>query len=71
MANFTELGAKIRILRLTLKLSQKKLAAKTNLSIVTVGQIERGNCNPSINNLEAISTALNCKLNIDFKPNDV
>lgn len=61
------LGERIRIVRLTAKLSQKELAAKTNLSVVTIGQIERGNANVSINNLNAIAEALNCQLKIDLE----
>lgn len=63
------LGERIRIVRLTSKLSQKELAAKTNLSVVTIGSIERGNANVSINNLSAIAAALNCQLtiNLDLK----
>lgn len=60
------LGKQIRIVRLTAKLSQKELAAKTNLSVVTIGSIERGNANVSINNLSAIAAALNCQLTIDL-----
>ena len=65
--NLKTLGERIRILRLTAKLSQKELAAKTNLSVLTIGQIERGNANVSIKNLSAIAAALNCQLTIDLK----
>jgi transcriptional regulator with XRE-family HTH domain len=60
------LGERIRIVRLTEKISQKELAAKTNLSVVTIGQIERGNANVSINNLNAIAASLNCQITIDL-----
>jgi transcriptional regulator with XRE-family HTH domain len=65
--NLKNLGERIRIVRLTAKLSQKELAAKTNLSVVTIGQIERGNANVSINNLNAIAAALNCQLLIELE----
>lgn len=65
--NTKTLGERVRIVRLAAKLSQKELATKTNLSIVTVGQIERGNANVSINNLSAIASALNCQLTINLE----
>lgn len=61
------LGERIRIVRLTAKLSQKQLAFKTNLSVVTIGAIKRGNANLSINNLRTIASALNCELIIDLE----
>lgn len=69
MSNLKILGDRIRIVRLRTKLSQKQLAAKTNLSVVTIGSIERGNANVSINNLSAIAASLNCQLtiNLDLK----
>jgi transcriptional regulator with XRE-family HTH domain len=67
MNNLKILGERIRIVRLTAKLSQKELAAKTNLSVVTIGSIERGNANVSINNLNAIADALNCQLTINLE----
>lgn len=66
--NITTLGEEIRILRLTQKLKQKELAQKTGLSTATIGQIERGKANVSINNLEAIAKALNCELEILMNP---
>lgn len=60
------LGEQIRIVRLTAKLSQKELAAKANLSVVTIGQVEHGNANVSLNNLSAIAEALNCQLTINL-----
>ena len=69
MTKLKLLGERIRIVRLTSKLSQKELAAKSNLSVVTIGSIERGSANVSINNLSAIAKALNCQLtiNLDLK----
>ena len=69
MTKLKLLGERIRIVRLTAKLSQKELAAKANLSVVTIGSIERGCANVSINNLSAIAEALNCQLtiNLDLK----
>jgi transcriptional regulator with XRE-family HTH domain len=66
MTNLKILGERIRIVRLTAKLSQKELAAKANLSVVTIGSIERGSANVSINNLSAIAEALNCQLTINL-----
>lgn len=67
MSILKTMGERIRIVRLSVKLSQKELAVKTNLSVVTIGQIERGNANVSINNLSAIATALNCQITIDLE----
>ena len=66
MTNLKLLGERIRIVRLTSKLSQKELAAKANLSVVTIGSIERGSANVSINNLSAIAESLNCQLTINL-----
>jgi transcriptional regulator with XRE-family HTH domain len=66
MTNLKLIGERIRIVRLTSKLSQKELAAKANLSVVTIGSIERGSANVSINNLSAIAEALNCQLTINL-----
>ncbi len=53
-----EVGFRIRSLREDRKLSQEKLAELADLHRTYIGQIERGEKNIGIKNLERIATAL-------------
>lgn len=64
-----ELGKKIRNLRKLKNLTQEKLGEKSGLSYKFVGEIERGEVNPSLDSLTAIANALNTKEK-DLFPND-
>lgn len=57
-----DLGQRIRELRLTIGLSQEKLAFECELDRTYVGSVERGERNISIINLRKISVALNVTL---------
>lgn len=54
-----KLGIKIRVERQKQKISQEKLAEKSNLNRNFVGMIERGETNVTVKNLEHIANALN------------
>lgn len=59
MSEFTEtFAAAMRAARLKAGLSQEKLAAKAKISIDTVGNIERGDTEPSVEALVGIARAL-------------
>jgi XRE family transcriptional regulator, regulator of sulfur utilization len=64
------LGDMVRKMREYRELTQKDLADKAGLSRVTIGQIERGNAEPSLGNLHKIASALNCYIDIKFTPVD-
>ena len=52
------LGAKIAYLRKTIRFSQEKLAEKSDISLVYIGDIERGDANPTLDKLKALANAL-------------
>ena len=52
------LGAKIAYLRKTKRYSQEKLAEKSDISLVYIGDIERGDANPTLDKLKALANAL-------------
>lgn len=56
------IGQKIRIERTKKGLSQEKLADKTDISIKTIGKIERGQTDFVISNLISISEALDINI---------
>ena len=56
------LGKRIRALRKSKTLTQELLGEKAGLSYKFVGEIERGEVNPSLDSLERIATALNVKV---------
>ena len=60
-------GQRIRRLRITKQLSQEKLAFEANMHRTYLGGIERGERNPSLKNIEAISKALGVKLSDLFQ----
>ena len=51
-------GARVRELRLEMKLSQEKFAAKCNLDRTYLGSVERGERNIALRNIEKIAKAL-------------
>lgn len=53
-----KLGEKIRTLRKAKNLTQEGLGEKTGLSYKFIGEVERGQVNPSLNTLAAIAEAL-------------
>jgi transcriptional regulator with XRE-family HTH domain len=63
-----QLGKNVKKMREYRELTQQELADKAGLSKVTIGQIERGNAEPSIGTLGKIAQALECELAIDFLP---
>jgi transcriptional regulator with XRE-family HTH domain len=56
------LGRRIRYLRNIQGMTQEQLGAKADLSYKYLGSIERGEKNPSIDNLERIAQALKVEL---------
>jgi transcriptional regulator with XRE-family HTH domain len=56
------LGRRIRYLRNLQEMTQEQLGAKADLSYKYLGSIERGEKNPSIDNLEKIAQALKVEL---------
>ena len=46
------------------RVSIKTLSKDTNISRATIGRIERGEANPTYNNLEAIALALGVRIEI-------
>jgi transcriptional regulator with XRE-family HTH domain len=59
MSEFTEsFAADMRAARLNASLSQEKLAAMAGVSIDTIGNIERGDTEPSVDALVGIARAL-------------
>ena len=52
------LGAKIAYLRKTKRYSQEKLAEKSDIGLVYIGDIERGDANPTLDKLKALANAL-------------
>ena len=54
-----DVGFKIIVIREQQGLSQEKLAAKADLHRAYIGQIERGEKNIGLKNLEKIANALN------------
>ena len=50
-------GARVRELRLEMKLSQEKFAAKCNLDRTYLGSVERGERNIALRNIEKLAKA--------------
>ena len=57
-----QVGARIRKYRLAKGLSQEKLAFEADLHRAYIGQIERGEKNIGVQNLQKIATALKIKI---------
>ncbi len=51
-------GNRVRDLRKERKLSQEELGERANLHYTHIGLIERGQCNPSLKNIEKIAKGL-------------
>lgn len=62
-----KIGMKVRELRSKNRLTLKELAARTNLSVSLISQIERAESAASISTLNKIVTALNVKLTVLFE----
>ncbi|MCM1265155.1 MAG: helix-turn-helix transcriptional regulator [Candidatus Gastranaerophilales bacterium] len=65
MPNLTlneKIGIKVRVLRMRMKISQEELAELANLNKNSIGAIELGKSNPTIETLDKIAGALNIKL---------
>lgn len=60
-------GETIRIYRVDLNLSQEKLAEKCGFHRTYIGQIERGERNPSLKNIEIFASAFNISLSTLMK----
>lgn len=56
------IGEKIRILRFQKGLSQEQLALHVGINTSYLGQVERGEKNPTIKTLEKIANGLDCTL---------
>jgi transcriptional regulator with XRE-family HTH domain len=65
---FKQLGSKIKVRRLELRMTQENLAEKVGISTNFMGQIERGDRKLSIETLVSISNNLN--LSIDYLLSD-
>lgn len=55
-------GSRVRTLRIENKLSQEALANDAGIPVNQIGRIERGEINPSLSTVYAISMALGIKL---------
>jgi len=62
-----EVGSRIRQIRLKKKLSQERLAELSDLNPSYIGQIERGEKNPSIETVYKICTAMNTNMSALFE----
>ena len=56
---YNTIGNKIRLTRKKLGLTQEELAERTDLHYSYIGQVERGDKNPSLNSLQKMAAALN------------
>lgn len=65
------LGKRIRNYRMQLDLSQEKLAEKASCHPTYIGQIERGEKNPTIESIEKITKALGISLSELFEKIDI
>ena len=54
-----QFGRRVRALRKAAHLSQEKLAFQSDLDRSYVGQVERGECNISLKNINKLARALN------------
>ena len=66
-----KLGTKIAYLRKNRGFSQEKLAEKSEISEIYIGEIERGDANPTLEKLKLIANALDVEIselfNFSFK----
>jgi len=67
MANLKQkFGKKLQVLRKASGLTQEQVAQKTNLTIESISNIERGVHGPTFDNLEKIAKALNVEVKVLF-----
>lgn len=59
---YKKLGAKIAYLRKSKRYSQEKFAEKIDISEIYMGQIERGEANPTLEKLITIADALEVEI---------
>ncbi len=59
---YEKLGSRIRQLRKQQQLSQEELAAKAQVDLTSISEIESGLRNPSLKTLHKIARALNVSL---------
>ncbi len=59
---YKKLGVKIAYLRKSKRFSQERFAEKINISEIYMGQIERGEANPTLEKLLAIADALEVEI---------
>ena len=64
-----EVGKRVRIIRKAKKLTQEQVGERAELNYKYVGEVERGEVNPSIETLFAIAEALNVSLSQLFAEN--
>ncbi len=64
------LGKRIRFLRKSEKLTQEQLAEKAGLCYKYIGEIERGEVNPSLKSMVEVATALGVNLQSLFPTED-
>lgn len=57
-----KMGAKIAYLRKEKRYSQEKFAEKIDISEIYMGQIERGDANPTLEKLVSIANALDVEI---------
>lgn len=62
-----DIGARIRMIRTNLGLSQEKLSFKSELDRTYIGSVERGERNVSVINLRKIAKALDVDITELFK----
>lgn len=69
MKNINEFGARLRSIRQQRNLSQEELAFQCNMQASHIGQIERGQKNPTLDTLIKISNGLDMPLTelLDFE----
>jgi transcriptional regulator with XRE-family HTH domain len=63
-------GARIRQMRLTGRLTQEQLAERAGLSYKFVGEVERGTGNPTVDSLAALARAFGVDLTEFFRISD-
>lgn len=55
-------GKKVRVIRLSKKMSQEELAEKANVHRTYIGMIERGEKNITLKNIQKIANALEVQI---------
>ena len=60
--NLKRLGGKLKQARMLVKLTQSQVAKKAGVNVNYYSRIERGEINPSYENLQSITKALNIKM---------